>query len=436
MSWARRFKLKEFLKNSLWLVPVAGVLILIVMQRLVSRLDDRWDPPDSLTFTPSTASAMLSAIISASISLIGFMLTILVLVVQISGSSYSPRTLLFVFRNQQLKLSLAFFVGTMVFAFLSMGEISDTSANNLSVLVCGVLSLFSVLFFLQSLSQLMHGIRPAKMADRVSKAGRLVIEEMYPDPAPVEQDLHYRDVLPNARPSRTVLHSNQGAVLLAVDIQGLFDLATKHDALIVLPVAAGDYLRYRGTAFEIYGGDSLPSDQVLLGHLALGSERTPEQDPAFVLRVVVDISLKALSAAINDPTTGEQMLDRVEDLLTDLVQRDLHIGIFRDAANVPRLVFPTPTWEDFLHLGVTEIRLYGGENPQICRRMAALYLNLLAVAPDYRRPAILEEQARLHRNIEQHFPDLLDRAIASVPDTQGFGTTDLPAYRMTHTQSV
>jgi hypothetical protein len=95
---------------------------------------------------------------------------------------------------------------------------------------------------------------------------------------------------------------------------------------------------------------------------------------------------------------------------------------------VPRLVYPTPTWEDFLRLGVTEIRLYGGANPQICRRMAALYENLLEVAPPYRRKLILEEQERLRRNLEQNFPDPLDRAVASVSDTQGLGATDLPAY--------
>ncbi len=426
MSWSLRFKLREFLKNSLWLVPVIGVVICILAQRLVSNLDDRWDPPSGLTFTPSTASTMLSAIISASISLIGFMLTILVLVVQISGSSYSPRTLLFVFRNQQLKLSLGLFVGTLVFAFLSMGQISDTSANNLSVIVCATLVLFSILFFLQSLSQLMHGIRPAKMADRVTKTGHQVIAEVYPDPAPAEWDAAYRNVLPNTAPTRKVFHSGDGAVLQAADVTGLLKLAIAHDALIVLPIAAGDFLRYRGMAFEIYGGTTLPGDKTLLGHLALGSERTPEQDPAFALRVVVDISLKALSPAINDPTTGEQLLDRVEDLLTDLVQRDLHTGVFRDERGTPRLVYPSPTWEDFLLLGLTEIRLYGGTNPQICRRLGALLNNLLEVAPDYRRAVIREEQARLRRNLEQNFPDPFDRAIASVPDTQGLGVTDLP----------
>ncbi len=435
MRWNLRFKLNEFRKNSLWLVPVVGVAVCIVAQRLVSRLDAHWDAPSHLTFTPSTAGLLFSAIVAASMSLTGFMLTILVLLVQMAGSSYSPRTLLFVFRNQQIKFSLALFVGTTAFAFLSMGEISDTEANNLSVLVCALLSLFSVMFFLQSLSQLMHGIRPANMADRIATAGHTVIADVYPDPAPAQPNRSYRDVLPSTPPNRVVHHAGKGKVLQGVDIDGLVRLATTHDALIVLPVAAGDFLSYRGTAFEIYGGSGLPSDQELLGHLALGSERTPEQDPAFALRVTVDISLKALSPAINDPTTGEQLLDRVEDLLLDLIQRDLHTGVFRDDRNIPRLVFPTPTWEDYLRLGVTEIRLYGGQNPQICRRMAALLINLLEVAPPYRRDLILEEQARLRRNLEQNFPDPLDLAVAGVPDTQGFGATDLPAYP-THIDST
>jgi len=428
MSWALRFELNEFRKNSLWLVPVAGVGICILAQRLVSRLDGHWDAPSHLTFTPSTAGLMFSAIIAASMSLTGFMLTILVLLVQMAGSSYSPRTLLFVFRNQQLKFSLALFVGTTAFAFLSMGEISDTEANNLSVLICALLSLFSVMFFLQSLSQLMHGIRPAKMADRVAGVGHLVIAAAYPNTAPAEPNRTYRDVLPGTPPDRVIHHDGPGKALQGVDIEGLLRLATRHDGLIVLQAAAGDFLGYRGKVFEIYGGQDLPSDKELLGHLALGAERTPEQDPAFPLRVVVDISLKALSAAINDPTTGETLLDRVEDLLLDLVQRDLHTGVIRDDRNIPRLVYPTPTWEDYLRLGVTEIRLYGGANPQICRRLAALLINLLEVAPPYRRDVILEEQARLRRNIEQNFPDPLDLAVASVPDTQGFGATDLPAY--------
>lgn len=426
MRWNQRFALQEFRKNSLWLVPVAAAVVLIGAQRLVSHFDRHWDPPAGLTFTPSTATAMLGAIITASISLIGFLLTILVLVVQISGSAYSPRTLLFIFRNQQLKLSIGAFIGTLAFAFMSMGEISSTQANDLSVLICGLLSLFSLLFFLQNLSQVMKAIRPVNLAERIAVVGHRVIGQCYPDAAPREPARPYRQVLPDAPPTRIVRYPGTGNAVLAVDIGGLVRLAAAHDALIVMPVSPGDFLRTQGVVFELYGGETLPGDAELLGHLATGSERTPEQDPALALRVIVDMSIKALSPAINDPTTGEQMLDRVEDLLVDLVQRDLDTGVVRDARSMPRVVYPTPSWEDFLRLGVTEIRLYGGANPQICRRLAALLQNLLEVAPPYRRTAIVQEQARLRRTIEQNFPDPLDRAIASIPDTQGLGATDLP----------
>ncbi len=425
MVWKFWFRIKEFLKSSLWLVPVVGVFMAMVLQRKVGYLDSQWESPVPLTFTPSTAGTLLSAIVGASMSLTGFMLTILVLVVQISGSTYSPRTLMFVFRNQELKLSLAFFTGTMTFAFFSMGEITETSANDLSVIVCAVMFLFSVLFFLHTLSQLMHGIRPSNLADQVITTGRNVIDAMYPHPAPSEQGVRPEELIPTEPANRTIASGHDGAVLQSIDIEGLKHLAIRHDALIVMPMAVGDYLRKNSMVFALYGGASLPDDEQMLDHLALGSERSPEQDPTLALRVLVDISIKALSPAINDPTTGDHMLDRVEDLLVDMVQRDLDAGIVRDANNIPRLIYPTPTWEDVLQLGVTEIRLYGGSNPQICRRLHALYDNLLAVAPAYRRDSIEAERARLLRTIASQFPDPLDRELAMVSDTQGFGARGL-----------
>jgi len=118
------------------------------------------------------------------------------------------------------------------------------------------------------------------------------------------------------------------------------------------------------------------------------------------------------------------MLDRIEDLLIDLVQRDLDSGIVFDERHVPRLIFRTLRWDDFLILGVTEIRLYGGGDPQICRRLGALFSNLLDVAPVYRRDSIIEQLERLRRTVEQNFPDPFDRAIAAIPDTQGLGAGD------------
>ena len=53
----------------------------------------------------------------------------------------------------------------------------------------------------------------------------------------------------------------------------------------------------------------------------LARQRTIDQDPAFALRMLVDIAIRALSPAVNDPTTAVQALDRIEALLVELAPR-------------------------------------------------------------------------------------------------------------------
>ena len=94
----------------------------------------------------------------------------------------------------------------------------------------------------------------------------------------------------------------------------------------------------------------------------MGEERTFEQDPKYAIRLLVDIAIKALSPAINDPTTAVQALDQIEDLLLRLGRRRLEIGEFRDRDGQLRLVVPSPTWEDFLRLAFDEIRYCGARS--------------------------------------------------------------------------
>ena len=47
--------------------------------------------------------------------------------------------------------------------------------------------------------------------------------------------------------------------------------------------------------------------------MQLERQRTFEQDPKYAIRLLVDIAIKALSPAVNDPTTAVQALDEIED---------------------------------------------------------------------------------------------------------------------------
>src|SRR5262249_10944372 len=139
-------------------------------------------------------------------------------------------------------------------------------------------------------------------------------------------------------------------------------------------VAPGDAL------FRIYGGGAAPSG-ALGQSVALGAERTMEQDPMFALRVIVDIASKGLSPAVNDPTTAVLALDRIHHLLRHVGSRRLDDEKVRDASGRVRLLYHTPDWEDFVRLAVTEIRQFGGSSIQVARRLRAMLENLIETLP-------------------------------------------------------
>ena len=82
--------------------------------------------------------------------------------------------------------------------------------------------------------------------------------------------------------------------------------------------------------------------------LALDRERTMEQDPEFAFRIIVDIAAKALSPAINDPTTAVLALDQIHYLLKEVGMRRLDTGVVKDRSGHVRLVYGTQDWEDFV----------------------------------------------------------------------------------------
>ena len=177
-------------------------------------------------------------------------------------------------------------------------------------------------------------------------------------------------------------------MIQAIDVKGLVALAEREGAVVAMAWAVGDTLVDGMPLLRVHGGARPVAEWRLRRLVRLGSERTFEQDPKYAIRILVDIAIKALSPAINDPTTAVQALDQVEDLLLRLGRVDLAAGRVRDGRGRLRLVFPVPSWEDFLVLAFDEIRYCGANSIQVMRRMRALLQDLKEHVPPERRPAL------------------------------------------------
>jgi len=154
---------------------------------------------------------------------------------------------------------------------------------------------------------------------------------------------------------------------------------------------------------------------------------TFEQDPKYAIRLLVDIAIKALSPAINDPATAVRAIDQIEDLLYRLGMRDLDAGYARDANGVLRVIFPMPTWEDYLRLSFDEIRQYGASSVQVMRRLRAALSGVAeAITSETRMASVQAYVKHLDLAISRSPLDTEDRLVASQEDPQGLGLSRSP----------
>jgi uncharacterized membrane protein len=149
----------------------------------------------------------------------------------------------------------------------------------------------------------------------------------------------------------------------------------------------------------VHGRVDAGLDLEILEALITGPERTFEQDPALALRVLADIALRALSPAVNDPTTAAQALDGLDSLLRRLASRELAIGPLTDATGNLRVVVNLPTWEEYVGLAVDEIISMGSGSLQVRRRLERLLEDLAALAPPQRRAAVERRLALVRASV-------------------------------------
>ena len=254
------------------------------------------------------------------------------------------------------------------------------------------------------------------------RRGARVFREEQPGPAASAADAG----APSGPPALVVRCATAGAIQ-ALDREGLLAAAVRHDCVLVLPHAVGDIVPHGSVLVEVHGTAEPPAADALRGMLALGEERTIEQDPGFALRILVDIAIRALSPAVNDPNTAFQVLGGIEDLLLVIGESDLRgRGELYDDDGRLRVLVRTRSWDDVLALALTEIRECGATATQVTRRLRALLEQLAARVRPEHRAAVLAQIAALEAALQREVPDERSRAFAGRPDAQGIGGPSSP----------
>ncbi len=419
-----RIDFRERVTVSLWFVPTIFAVAAIGVANLTIWLDAWVDAPigvrPDLVSDPGSAATFAGAIAAATLAFVAVVFATTLVAIQLAASQYSPRTVRIFIRSRVTRVTLGLFLATFVFSVIILvsNRASVTSAKQfapvVSVTTLLALTVATVFGFVAYLHGVVRLMRVQYLLEAIASESRRAIEENFP-PASA-----YVDVEPPAPgPSpRRLCYTGTAGVIAATDLHGLAELCRQQECWLELTVGVGEYLAHGTPVALVHGGDL--RDRDVTRFFLIRGERTFVQDPAFGFRQLVDIAIRALSPAVNDPTTGVQAIDRISDLLAITGNRLDPTGLWVDSSGTVRVKGKLRNFDGLLVLSLTEVIRYGAGAPQVVRRLRAVLDELESTLPMERQAAIARQRSLLEAAVSAALPAPF-MPVASTPDREGLG---------------
>ena len=353
----------------------------------------------------SRAIEMLIAVGAGTVTFIGIVFSLLFLVVQFGSTTFTPR--LNLFRDAPIVWrAFAFYTAVVVYALtaaLVIGRDEKTSAAVPIVAFAAVLASIILYRLLQTAA--FKSLQLASTLGQVAHRGREVIDGLYVHKASVTDptdDADGASAASDTDDSQHVIRWLRAAgIVQVIDVPRVLRAAERARAVIAFKAGSGEMIA-EGDALALVTGPAGPDlERQVLKAVTVGEERTFEQDPALALRLLADIALRALSPAVNDPTTAVQALDTMDGLLRTLATRNLSVGHVPGSDGTIRVALVLPTWGDYLAVALDEIIALPALSANVSRRILKLLDELEAIAPPSRRSALEARRRQIH-NQDRH----------------------------------
>jgi uncharacterized membrane protein len=355
----------ERLRSGIWPLPVAMMLAGALVFRGMLWLDSLHPDPELLrawgllSGTGDDARTLLSTLVSAMITMASLVFSITVVALTLAASQFGSRLVRSYVRDLKTRLTLGVFAMTILYCLLGLRAVSAQMpaerVPHLTVSLGMVLALVCVFAMLLFLHMAAHAI----VADEVIRRVAADLEEsiaLLPDVGPGAL-LPMETRAPELAATPLPLRAPQEGYVEAIRYGELLHLAESQDAYVRLHVMAGDFLAQGDfmAAYARAGGADPAFERTVSAAVLIGPERTPVQDLAFSMRHLVDVALRALSAAINDDNTALVAIDRLRGALARLLRKELPSGRHVDAQGTLRVAGPRHTHEDHVRHAIHAI---------------------------------------------------------------------------------
>jgi uncharacterized membrane protein len=424
----RQRAITDRLRESLLFLPivllVGGVLLEVAAREADRHLRLGW--LGLFAMAPDAAVTLLSTVAGATITTAGVVFSLLVVSLQLASGQFSPRVLRTFWRDRVGQVLIGLLIATFAFCVLALSQIDTKAAQapRLTMTLAVVLALASILAIVGFLNRITRQQYVGRIMERIQGEAATLIDDL-----PYGSKMGPRCGTPVAVPDPSDLGA---ALLVRAHADGWVQQVSQRAVLAAAPAGSTIRLETRVGAYLIRdeplariwprpdADTARRAARLIAEAVIIGATRTMQQDIDFALRQINDIGLRALSPAVNDPTTAIEAILRVSSIMRPLLQAELPAQAHRDERDRTLL---TP-WDldhaEYVRHAYGQIRLYAGSHPQVALTLIRVLRMLRDVAADHHddRTATIAE---LDRQLEEVIDDarragLADAELAKLRD--------------------
>ncbi len=421
MSFLRRWWAGVW--SSLWFIPglivvgSAGAAVLLVEMTLpFGDAALRW--PRLLGAGAEGSRGMLTAVATSMITVAGVVFSITIVVLSLASSQYTSRVLRSFMIDRANQAVLGVFVGIFAYCLVVLRTIRSGDEGvfvpSLAVLGGVVLAFVGIGFLVYFIHHIATAIQASSILAAVAEDTLRAVDRMFAEQvggaandeaaSAREQDARVRHRLP--------VPAGRSGYIQLVDDKVLLEVAHRGDTVVRMERSVGEFV-IEGAVLAVIEVEEAGTAREDIGRLAgaftIDRQRSVDHDPAYGIRQIVDVALKALSPGINDSTTAVMCVDYLTAILSRVACRHIPSPL-RTRDGVLRVIARGPSFGTLMDEAFDQIRQHGGGNVAVLGRLIWAYRSLseLSIGPAQRR-LLLDHVAALREAIQRTVPSPTER---------------------------
>ena len=346
---------------------------------------------------PAVAQVILSTIASAIMTVVAIVFSVLLMTVTLASMQFSPRIIINFIEDKTTQYTLGLFLGTFGFCIAALPAartFPDPFSPVLTVMVAMVLAFMCSCGLLYFINHISEAISASHIIDRLARQTEKMINELLP--AKSTEAGVYIPVAVNVSALQTMVVSTASGYIRFIDTKRLLHLAQRYRVNIEVIKRIGHYVP-AGIPLAVLSSDDEITNKVVeefRESFDFGPTRTLQQDVEFGILKIVDIALKALSPAVNDPSTAINCIDQLSAILICFASRTPPSGVLTDTDGKVWVTIPWLDFERLVDSAFEQIRMYSRTDVAVSLRMFRALVDIALMIPENDTRKMLADRGR------------------------------------------